>query len=149
VESCSLGADATHLTRADPSGDTLGRILKTVVGNQPVDLIHAHGTGTVFNDPIELAAIESSLADRENRPSVYSHKGALGHSLGAAGLVAVATNCLCHEHGIIPPNIQTHDPLPSGRVDIRRELQQREIIRSVALAAGFGGAVAALTLASK
>ncbi len=110
VERFACGADATHLTSGDPDGFTLGRVLSRVIDNRPLDLIHAHGTGTLANDPIELHAIEQSLLQvggRQHSPVLYSHKGAIGHSLGAAGLVAVAINCLCHRNGVVPPNVCT------------------------------------------
>ena len=143
-----MGADASHLTGADPHGATLSRLLKHVIHARSIDLIHAHGTGTVTNDPIELSAIESSLSPQHEGilPLLYSHKGALGHSLGAAGLVAVVINCLCHRHGVIPPNVHTMNPLPTAYVDIPVERSRRRVNRSLAVAAGFGGAVAAVTL---
>jgi 3-oxoacyl-[acyl-carrier-protein] synthase II len=115
-------------------------------------LIHAHGTGTVNNDPAELAAIQSALPERSHRavaPAIYSHKGALGHSLGAAGLIAVVINAIAHAKGIIPPNVQTRHPLPMDRVELHQTRHQRQINRSVALAAGFGGACAAVSLVSR
>jgi 3-oxoacyl-(acyl-carrier-protein) synthase len=38
---------------------------------------------------------------------VYSHKGALGHSLGASGLVSTALSCLMHRNGVVLPNVRT------------------------------------------
>jgi 3-oxoacyl-[acyl-carrier-protein] synthase II len=148
VDRFALAADATHLTGGDPSGRALKHILARVIDNQPIDLIHAHATGTVLHDPVELDAIESSLTHGDPAPSVYSHKGALGHSLGAAGLVAVVLNCLSHRTGIIPGNIRTTRPLPTHHASIAQEPAQRPIRRSLALAAGFGGAMGAVSLKS-
>ena len=97
------------------------------------------------NDPVELAAIEATVVPGET-PSVYSHKGALGHSLGASGLVSVVLNCEAHRHGVVPPNVQTTTPLPAERVRIERGAVERPVRRSVAIAAGFGGAMAAVSL---
>lgn len=142
----ALGGDATHLTGGDPQGQTLRHLLRQVIDNQPIDLVHAHGTGTELNDPTELAAIQACLTKDSPPPLAYSHKGALGHSLGAAGLVAVVLNCLMHSRGVVPPNIRTTDPLPAEGVIIHRQACQREIRRSLAIAAGFGGAMAAVSL---
>ena len=142
----ALGADATHLTGGDPEARVLRHLLSRVIHDRPVDLFHAHGTGTESNDPTELAAIESNLGGCPNRPSLYSHKGALGHSLGAAGLLSVVLNCQSHATGVVPPNVQTRDPLPTSRVTISREPVPRPVRRSVAVAAGFGGAIAAVSL---
>ncbi len=112
IERFALGTDATHLTGVDPAGRTLRRLLGHVIQNHPVDLVHAHGTGTEMNDPIELATIEQALSAGEFPTWLYSHKGAFGHSLGTAGLVSVVLNVQAHRSGIIPPNVQTRNPLP-------------------------------------
>jgi 3-oxoacyl-[acyl-carrier-protein] synthase II len=148
IDRFAFGADATHLTGSDPAGRVMTYLINKVTRNVPVDLVHAHGTGTVANDPTELAAIESALAGTSSAPCLYSHKAALGHSLGAAGLIAVVLNVLAHERGVVPPNVRTTHPLPTDAVTISRGVQHRPIRRSLALAAGFGGATAALSLTS-
>jgi 3-oxoacyl-[acyl-carrier-protein] synthase II len=172
VEGFAMGGDAVHLTGGDAEGRVLRRMLGEVIDGRQVDLVHAHGTGTAFNDPVELGVIESVIGseerqgDKETRrqgdespravplspcplvplPHVYSHKGALGHSLGAAGLVSVVLNCMMHREGVVLPNVQTHMPLEMRGVRLNREVERREIRRSVALAAGFGGAAAVVGL---
>ena len=76
IERFPLCADATHLTGGDPNGRVLRHLLSQVINNRPVDLIHAHATGTTFNDPIELAAIDSAIIADGSIPAIYSHKGA-------------------------------------------------------------------------
>jgi 3-oxoacyl-[acyl-carrier-protein] synthase II len=145
IENFSIGSDAAHLTGNDPAGRTLRHLLKNVVAARTIDLVHAHATGTQLNDAIELSAIESCAI---GEPSIYSHKGALGHSLGAAGLISIVLNCLSHRSGIVLPNVQTHRPMPSERAHIAKESVQRSIKRSIAIAAGFGGAMGTISLAS-
>jgi 3-oxoacyl-[acyl-carrier-protein] synthase II len=144
IDRFAIGADATHLTGMDPHGRTLRRVLASSLNGSPVDLIHAHGTGTTLNDEIELAAFEDLVEDAAP-PALYSHKGALGHSLGAAGLVSVVLNVRSHQTGIVLPNVRTSDPLPT-RLTIDQSPVRRTIARSLAVAAGFGGAIAAVTL---
>ena len=144
----AIGGDATHLTGGDPDLRTLRHLLSRVVGDRPVDLVHAHGTGTPANDGAELAAIESAVGGMVAPPHLYSHKGALGHSLGAAGLLSVVINCHAHADGVIPPNVQTRQPLETRNVLISREQVPRTVRRSIAVAAGFGGATAAVSLVS-
>jgi 3-oxoacyl-[acyl-carrier-protein] synthase II len=146
VDRFALGGDATHLTGGDPQLRTLRHLLADVVDGRPVDLVHAHGTGTEANDQAELAAIESALVEGPALPSLYSHKGALGHSLGAAGLLSVVINCQAHSTGTVPPNTQTLDPLPATRVSVSRDAVRRPVRRSLAIAAGFGGATAMVGL---
>ena len=141
----ALGGDATHLTGSDPNGATLRRLITQVIGEQHVDLVHAHGTGTIANDAVEASAIESCLKG-EKPPACYSHKGALGHSLGAAGLVSVVLNCLMHIHGVVLPNVRAGRPLPMKKLILSQNPLHREVNRSIAIAAGFGGPMAVIGL---
>jgi 3-oxoacyl-[acyl-carrier-protein] synthase II len=148
IERFAMGADATHITGSDPSGGVLRRLLREVIDGRPIDLVHGHATGTVANDVMELNAIDSSLDESRNRPAVYSHKGALGHSLGASGMVALALNCLMHRHEMVPPNANLKHPLPARHVELHSIATRRSISRSVALAAGFGGPIGVVSMVS-
>jgi 3-oxoacyl-[acyl-carrier-protein] synthase II len=148
IDGFALGADATHLTGVDPAGKTLRRLLANVIDNRPIDLIHAHATGTAMNDPIELAAIEDTLPATDHPTWLYSHKGALGHSLGAAGLLSVVLNIESHRRGLILPNVQTRNPLRTRRVVLNREAAKASVHRSLAIAAGFGGPTAVVSCVS-
>jgi 3-oxoacyl-[acyl-carrier-protein] synthase II len=146
----ALAADATHLTGTDPAAGALRYALRRVIDGRPVDLVHAHGTGTEMNDELELRVVEEELpSGTEDPPVLYSHKAALGHSLGAAGLVAVVLNCLAHRQGTVPPNPRTQSPLPTTRVIFSTHPVRRAVRRSTVMAAGFGGAVAAVSLCSR
>jgi 3-oxoacyl-[acyl-carrier-protein] synthase II len=145
VDRFALGGDATHLTGSDLDGRLLRRLIAHVAGANPIDLVHAHGTGTITNDPIELAAIDDTV---RGTPNVFSHKAALGHSLGAAGLISVVLNCIAHERCVIPPNARTDRPLRAERVEISRDSVRRQVRRSIAIAAGFGGPTAVVGLVS-
>jgi 3-oxoacyl-[acyl-carrier-protein] synthase II len=141
----AVGSDAVHLTAGDPQGRCLRRLLERVIDGRRFDLLHAHGTATAVNDPVELAALEDTLP-ADGGGFLYSHKAALGHSLGAAGLVSIVINCLAHQNNCVPPNVRTLDPLPSRRVCISSTPAKGDIRRSLAIAAGFGGPLAVVSL---
>ncbi len=147
VDRYAIGGDATHLTASDPDARVLKYLLGKVIDDRPVDLIHAHGTGTRSNDSTELSAIEASLRG-DRIASLYSHKGALGHSLGASGLVSVVLNCLAHQSGIVPGNVNSDQPIDAVRVSIDQTRTARRVRRSIVHAAGFGGPTAVLGLVS-
>jgi len=146
VEKFAMGSDAEHITLSDPRGETLRRMLKEIAVD-PVDLVHGHGTGTEANDLVELAAIDD-LVVGDSGAVVYSHKAALGHSLGAAGLVAVVINCLAHQRGVIPGNVGTQTAMATKNVRVPRGATRRRVRRSLVLASGFGGPAAAVALMS-
>ncbi len=148
IDRCAMASDSTHITAADPQGAALTHVLSQIVAGRDIDLIHAHGTATVQNDPIELAAIQSAVARQSHPAHVYSHKGALGHSLGASGLVSVVLSCMMHKRGVVLPNTRTSRPLRTKGITIAQRPVETPIGRSIVLAAGFGGALAAVGLES-
>jgi 3-oxoacyl-[acyl-carrier-protein] synthase II len=149
IEKMAIGGDASHLITSDEHTRTLRRLLDEVIDCQPVDLVHAHGTGTIQNDELELRAIEEALTALGGpRPALYSHKAALGHSLGAAGLISVVINRICHETATVPPGL-AEMPIEMRGVTMTRSPHNRNLYRSVAIAAGFGGAVGAVSLLSQ
>lgn len=150
VERYAIAGDASHLTANEPSGRTLRHVLTQVMNRRSVDFIHAHGTGTVVNDPIELAAIdESVIVDDDKRPIIYSHKGHLGHTLGAAGTVATVLNCVAHERSQVPGNVRTTHPLQATHLTLAQRPIEQRIHRSIVTAAGFGGAIGTVSLVSE
>jgi 3-oxoacyl-[acyl-carrier-protein] synthase II len=146
IDRYAIGGDATHLTGGDATGAALRHLLAYVIDGRGVDLIQAHGTGTIVNDPIELAALDDSVNRRFPPPVLFSHKGALGHSLGAAGMVSLVLNAHAHRSGCVPPNIHTTRPLVSQRLVLTDRQESRQIRRSIALAAGFGGPLAVVSI---
>lgn len=154
LDGYAIGADASHLTHTDANALALKYMLTRVMAGRSPDLIHAHATGTVANDAIELTAIESVLSGVNVRPdqsasvppTIYSHKGALGHTLGASGLVAAVLNVMSHRHGTVPGNVNTAHPLRTTAGRIEQASVKRAVRQSLIIAAGFGGATGVVGL---
>lgn len=85
--------DAHHITNLHPEGRGLNhaidRCLETrSITRDEVDLLHAHLTTTPSNDDVEKQIIN----EWPGEPSLQGIKPALGHSIGASGLIeAIAT----------------------------------------------------------
>jgi len=142
--------DANHMT--GPSRQSEGLILaigkalcSARISESEVGFISAHGTGTVYNDSMEIRAFNAVF--RERKP-VYSIKGGIGHTMGAAGLIEMIIAMKVLREGKIPPivNLREADPEASGWVSAESRLIQKN---SVALMtnAGFGGINSAIALA--
>ena len=109
--------DAHHITA--PARDGCGLILAVKralevagIDAQEVDGISAHGTGTVFNDLMELTAFRALFGER--KVPFHSVKGALGHTLGAAGGIEAALAIRSLESGLLPPTVGLRFPESGG-----------------------------------
>ncbi len=141
----ALTGDAYHITAPDPSGDGAVRAISRCLKNSgitaaDVDLILAHGTGTVLNDQVESSAIRQVFGVEGGRmPRVTSIKSMLGHALGAAGAQSALAAVRALETGIVPPTIN-YTPDPELGVDVVGNVAEK-INPKIALveAFGFGG----------
>ncbi|HQA00674.1 MAG TPA: beta-ketoacyl synthase N-terminal-like domain-containing protein, partial [Phycisphaerae bacterium] len=154
IRGYAMGGDPAGLTQLRPDGVPLARIAQIAcdrAGVNPTGLaaIQAHGTGTPANDPVEINAIRRLCGHAAAEIPVVSFKGALGHSLGAAGAVELALAVLAIEHQTLPPNATLIEPDEAlGEVclpTIARELAPGAILKT---SMGFGGHIAAVVLDS-
>lgn len=138
-------ADAYDMIRPDPAMTALSAVAQKLLADKPIDLIHAHATGTLEHDPAELAAYAAHLA---HPTDIYAVKGALGHGLGAAGLVSAVLACMCAQTGRRPPmpwldQPMTTSTLNSDNLQLHKTASaKRDLKRQAIFAAGFGGHVA-------
>jgi len=145
-----LSDDANHMT--GPSRTSEGLILaitkalaSACVGPANVGLISAHGTGTVYNDQMEMRAFRAVFTDGP-RP-VYSIKGGIGHTMGGAGLVEMILALRALREGMVPPTVNLKEVDDDAR---GWASNQQQPVREKALAlvtnAGFSGVNTALVL---
>jgi beta-ketoacyl ACP synthase len=120
-----MGAGITYdgydVVRPEPSGDRAGEAITRAIqqaGLTPADIDHvnAHATGTTFGDLAEARAIRDALGN--HAPAVYAPKGALGHSMGAAGAVEAVITVQALRDGVVPPTLNLEDLDPDIDLDI-------------------------------
>ncbi len=143
----ATGGDAVSLTGSDPDAATLSRLIRAVSSDRPFDLVHAHGTGTNVNDAAELTALHRNLPNGGAGTTLFSHKAAIGHTLGASGLVSAVLNVLAHLTGAVPPNVNTSRPM-STVLRLLQSTDNRPIEHSLIHAAGFGGGITTVSISS-
>lgn len=107
-----------------------------------IDCIHSHGTGTQRNDAAEATWMQTLFGQGV---AVTSHKGALGHTLGAAGAIAIALSCLSLREQQIPPCVGCETP--DFDLDIVQQTRSAPLEHILCCSYGFGGQNAAIVLA--
>ena len=148
----AMNNDAYHMTAPDKTGRGIVAVMRAALADariEPgaVDHVKAHGTGTIFNDKTETAAIKEVLGPRASRVPVNSMKSMMGHTMGAAGSLETIGAVLTLRDGIIPPTVNLETPDPECDLDYVPGSARRQLVR-VALcnSYGFGGTNAALLL---
>jgi 3-oxoacyl-[acyl-carrier-protein] synthase II len=144
-----LGGDAIHPTA--PSRDGRGMAV-AVAGalrtsrTAPSDLghVHAHGTATVFNDSMELRALERALGPEAREAPLTTVKGSIGHAFGPAGLVEVIASLEAVGAGFLPGVAGLEAP-EAGWPVLSSGISPRGP-RFLKLGAGFGGFNAAVVM---
>ena len=130
------GSDAHHMTRPDPEGRGLRRAVETALlqagrAASDVDFVSAHGTGTTFNDAMEEAALAHVLGAKARLVPVNGIKGAIGHTLGAAGALEAVLSALVLARQRVPPTAGHASVAPgfAARGRLRRAAFAREADR--------------------
>ncbi|HEU4425533.1 MAG TPA: beta-ketoacyl synthase N-terminal-like domain-containing protein [Pilimelia sp.] len=142
--------DAYHVCQPRPDGAGLARAIDAAlrragVAADDVGYVNAHGSGTVFSDAAEAAALRRALGPVAGRVPVSSTKSVHGQSLEASGLVELVITVLALREGLLPVNAGYLAPDADCPLDVivgtAREGRPRY---ALSLNAAFGGANTAL-----
>jgi len=141
--------DAHHVTA--PARDGCGLILacraalrKAGIEPARIAAINAHGTGTLYNDAMELTAFQQLFA--EKLPPLHGIKGSLGHCLGAAGALEVVVATYALQEQRIPGTVGCEQAEEAGQERVSAACQQISGDYLLCTNSGFGGINAALIL---
>jgi len=96
--------DANHISGPSRDGSGLALAIERAlagIDRSTIVAICGHGTGTVYNDAMEARAFHTVFGGRV--PPVFGIKGAIGHTLGPAGLIEVNLSARVATTGLIPP----------------------------------------------
>jgi 3-oxoacyl-[acyl-carrier-protein] synthase II len=149
----AASADASHITAPAPGGEGALRaarraLQKAGISPDEIDVVSAHATSTPAGDMEELAAIRSLLGARAPTVPVTATKSAIGHTLGAAGGIALVSMLLAMRDGKVPPTLNLTDPDPGvGDMDLTPLVARDHDVRvAIVNAFGFGGQNSALVV---
>jgi len=142
--------DANHMTGPSRDGSGLALAVQlalksALLQSTDIDYVHAHGTGTPYNDAMESMALRTVFG--EAAPPVSASKGMLGHTLGAAGVIETILCVLALQERLLPGTPRLGTPaegMPASLVLTPRPATQlRHVLK---LNTGFGGLNGALIL---
>ncbi|MBI5664963.1 MAG: beta-ketoacyl-[acyl-carrier-protein] synthase family protein [Nitrospirae bacterium] len=150
VRGWGLSDDANHMTGPSRTGDGLSlaitKALKSAgADEEDIGFISAHGTGTLYNDAMEIKSFKSVF--NKDKP-VYSIKGGLGHTMGAAGLVEMIIALRALKEKTVPPTVNfkdADDDAQGWASGSQRPVEENKC--ALLTNAGFSGINAALVLA--
>lgn len=142
----ALSNDANHISGPSRTGAELAQAIgqalaEAQVTAAEVDFVSAHGTATLYNDAMEANAF--ALSGVHTKP-VHSVKGALGHTLGAAGLVESVLSVLALTEGCLLPTAGYAQPMQPTALPVATTARSADLRVALKTASGFGGCNGAL-----
>jgi 3-oxoacyl-[acyl-carrier-protein] synthase-1/3-oxoacyl-[acyl-carrier-protein] synthase II len=145
-------SDAAHVTAPDRSGAGLARAARLAldeagVAAAAIDLVSAHATATQHNDAAEAAALTTIFGAELPHVPVHALKATIGHTLGGAGALEALAAIDSARAGILPGTAGVALE-PGSPVRLLARHAAGSVRRTLKLSAAFGGANAALVLAS-
>ena len=143
---------AVNLTDPSPDGTSEGHAMRLALdesglAREDIDYIAAHGTSTPKNDAVETAAIRRLFGAHAYRLMVSSNKGAIGHTISAAGVCNLICALKAIKEQWVPPTINYRDADPQCDLDYVPNVARRSVVRAALVNSfAFGGQNAALAV---
>ncbi|MCF6175209.1 MAG: hypothetical protein L3J71_05545 [Victivallaceae bacterium] len=143
-----MSCDAKHMTAPDEHGCSLTAAInraftKAGISDDDIGGIMAHGTGTVYNDAMELQALKNAFTVAK---PMFSTKFGTGHTLGAAGLIQAIMALKVLDNDLMPPQGNLVTPMAGADNWLSTETGKLEVPNLLSINAGFGGINAALII---
>ena len=144
--------NAYTLTDPSPDGSAEARAMSLAVAEaglqrEDISYVAAHGTSTPKNDASETLAIKQFFGSHASKLMVSSNKGAIGHTISAAGVCNVICTVKTMTEGVVAPTIHLKNADPACDLDYVANESRPAVVRAaIANAFAFGGQNAVLAL---
>jgi nodulation protein E len=138
-----MSSDASHITKPDQLGAQRAMQMALSDGQVPidqVDYINAHGTGTLVNDSMEIAAIKTVFGTHAHKLSLSSTKSMHGHCLGGTSALEAVATVMATRNNILPPTANYQEPDPECDLDVvPNASREKNIQYALSNSFAFGG----------
>jgi nodulation protein E len=143
-----MTSDASHITKPDQKGAerAMNFALEDAhLSPEKIGYINAHGTGTLINDTMEVAAIKTIFQEHAINLPISSTKSLHGHALGATSSFEAIATIMALKNGILPPTANFEEIDASCDIDIiPNKSREKQIHYALSNAFAFGGLNAVL-----
>lgn len=140
---CNTGFHLTA-TSEDGLGEALSiRRALADAGLKPedIDYINTHGTATRHNDASEIKAVNAVFGEGVRRILANSIKAAVGHCMGAAGILEAIATVFALRNQHVPATLFTEGNEDGLAMDlVKGESRRASICYAISESFGFGGA---------
>jgi len=138
-----MTSDASHITKPDQQGAEQAMRMAIRDANiipAQIGYINAHGTGTLVNDSMEVAAIKNVFREHANQLSISSTKSLHGHALGATSSLEAIATIMALKEGTLPPTANFEEKDNACDIDIVPNASRKKDIQyALSNAFAFGG----------
>ncbi len=137
--------DAYNVVQMKADGQQIIRAMEEALdasglGRDEIDLVVAHGTGTILNDRNEAKIIHDFFDGQLEHVLVTAPKGAIGHTGGASGGFGLLTAIGSMLYGYVPPIYNLKNPDPDIRIPLVEGKPARHCVKgAIVNAFAFGG----------
>ncbi|BCQ58221.1 beta-ketoacyl synthase N-terminal-like domain-containing protein [Burkholderia gladioli] len=152
VAGFGMSGDAHDVVAPDPDGRHAARAIQVALrgaNSGAVGYVNTHGSGTPLNDRAEVGALRCAIGPAAlGKMHIGGTKGALGHTLGATGLVEAVVAARALSDGRYPPTAGLEQPDPNLDITPAMRPGMRSAHQRYALSVtfGFGGVNSAVLL---
>lgn len=149
IKGWGIAGDAAHLTAPDKTGSGLKKAIIQACASadtspDKLHTINAHGTGTVYNDAMEIEVFKNLFNPKTTM--AHSIKGSIGHTLGAAGAIEAALCTALLEKKVLPGTLGLTHPAQGAKMMFSQENREFNEGPILTTNSGFGGINAALII---
>ncbi|MFZ5351482.1 MAG: beta-ketoacyl-[acyl-carrier-protein] synthase family protein [Bacillota bacterium] len=137
--------DAYHIVQMKKSGEGIKNAISSAlheaqIMKNEVDLVIAHGTGTLLNDKVESQVLTEYFGSDLENMLITNPKGSIGHTGGASGAFGLLMAIISLNTGIVEPIANLKEIDPDCKIPVVKDVSiKHNLHTAIVNAFAFGG----------